>query len=217
YGMNAILTVYMVKILNMPESASFTLYGAFTALMYASVSIGGWVGDKILGTKRTITLGAIVLTIGYVLLGLSASHGNGSPSMIYIAMGFIAMGNGLFKANPSSLLSKVYGDNDPRLDGAFTMYYMAMNLGAVFSMILTPWIANKFGYGFAFSVSAIGLIITVANFIVSKKIVKNVGSPADMKPVNRFYLLSVVIGTLALSFVSSFLLQHLFYAHAILV
>ncbi|EAS65591.1 dipeptide/tripeptide permease DtpA [Photobacterium angustum] len=217
YGMNAILTVYMVKILNMPESASFTLFGAFTALIYGSVALGGWVGDKVLGTKRTITLGAIVLTIGYVLLGVSASHGNGSPSMIYIAMGFIAMGNGLFKANPSSLLAKVYGENDPRLDGAFTMYYMAVNLGSFFSMLLTPWIADKFGYDFAFSVSAIGLIITVANFIVSKKTVQDVGSPADMKPINSFYLLCVVIGTLALSFVSSFLLQHLFYAHAILV
>ena len=122
YGMQAILTVYMVKILGMSETASFTLFGAFSALVYGSVAIGGWVGDKVLGTKRTIRLGAMVLVVGYALLGLSATSGYGGSDLIYIAMGFITMGNGLFKANPSSLLAKVYGKDDPRLDGAFTMY-----------------------------------------------------------------------------------------------
>ncbi len=217
YGMQAILTVYMVKILGMSESASFTLFGAFSALVYGSVAIGGWVGDKILGTKRTITLGAIILTAGYIFLGLSASHENSSPMLIYMAMGFITMGNGLFKANPSSLLAKVYGENDPRLDGAFTLYYMAINLGSFFSMLLTPWIAEKFGYDLAFSVSAIGLVITIVNFIISHSTVKHVGSKPDMKPVNVVHYISVLVGAIVLSFVSAFLLQHLFYAHAILV
>lgn len=167
YGMQAILTVYMVKILGMSESVTFTLFGAFTALVFGSVAIGGWVGDKILGTKRTIKLGAMILTIGYALLGLSASSGYGDSKLIYIAMG-----NGLFKANPSSLLAKTYGENDPRLDGAFTMYYMAVNLGSLFSILLTPWIAEKFGYSFAFGVSAVGLVITIINFIISGQIVK---------------------------------------------
>ncbi|CEO41578.1 dipeptide/tripeptide permease DtpA [Photobacterium kishitanii] len=217
YGMQAILTVYMVKILGMSESATFTLFGAFTALVFGSVAIGGWVGDKILGTKRTIHLGAIILTVGYALLGLSASSHYGDTSLIYIAMGFIAMGNGLFKANPSSLLAKTYGENDPRLDGAFTMYYMAVNLGSFFSILLTPWIAENFGYSFAFGVSAAGLVITITNFIISGKIVKHIGSKPDMRPVNRTHYLGILIGAIILSFISSILLQHLFYAHLILI
>lgn len=131
YGMQAILTVYMVKIMGMDESASFVLFGAFSALVYGFVAIGGWIGDKVIGTKRAITLGAIVMMVGYVLLGLStADHPLVGPTLIYIAMGFITVGNGLFKANPSSLLAKIYPENDPRLDGAFTMYYMAINLGS---------------------------------------------------------------------------------------
>ncbi|OBU26355.1 dipeptide/tripeptide permease DtpA [Photobacterium aquimaris] len=217
YGMQAILTVYMVKILGMSETASFTLFGAFSALVYGSVAIGGWVGDKVLGTKRTIKLGAMVLVVGYALLGLSATSGYGGSDLIYIAMGFITMGNGLFKANPSSLLAKVYGENDPRLDGAFTMYYMAINLGSFFSMLLSPWIAEKFGYDIAFGVSAAGLVITLVNFYISGRIVKGIGSKPDMKPLNKLYFLGVLVGAILFSFVSAILLQHLFYAHAILV
>ncbi|SMY16661.1 dipeptide/tripeptide permease DtpA [Photobacterium aquimaris] len=217
YGMQAILTVYMVNILGMSESATFTLFGAFTALVFGSVAIGGWVGDKVLGTKRTIKLGAMILTIGYTLLGLSASSNYGDSNLIYIAMGFIAMGNGLFKANPSSLLAKTYGENDPRLDGAFTMYYMAVNLGSFFSILLTPWIAEKFGYSFAFGASAAGLIITIANFIISGRVVKNIGSKPDMKPLNIMYYMGILSSAIILSFVSSILLQHLFYAHLILI
>ncbi|ELV7516158.1 dipeptide/tripeptide permease DtpA [Photobacterium damselae] len=217
YGMQAILTVYLVQILGMSESKSFVLFGAFSALVYGSVAIGGWVGDKVIGTKRTITLGAVVLTVGYALLGLSAMANFGGESLIYVAMGFITMGNGLFKANPSSLLAKVYDEGDARLDGAFTMYYMAVNLGSFFSMLLTPWIAEKMGYDIAFGVSAVGLVITVINFMMCSKMVKDVGSEPDLAPVNKKHYLGVVIGAIALSFVSAILLQHLFYAHAILV
>ncbi|KPU82442.1 peptide ABC transporter permease [Psychromonas sp. PRT-SC03] len=218
YGMQAILAVYLVRILGMSESQSFILFGSFSALIFGSVAIGGFIGDKILGTKRTLILGAVILTVGYTLLGLSASAQHlGSSNLIYIAMGFITMGNGLFKANPSSLLAKLYEKGDKRLDGAFTMYYMAINLGSFFSMLLTPLIASKFGYGLAFSVSAIGLIITVINFLTCLNMVKGVGSKPDQQPLKKSYYLGVVVGTIALSFLCSLLLQHLFYAHAILL
>ncbi|WP_318436064.1 dipeptide/tripeptide permease DtpA [Photobacterium leiognathi] len=216
YGMQAILTVYLVDVLAMTEAESFTLFGAFSALVFGSIAIGGWVGDKILGTKRTIVLGAIVLMIGYALLGFSASSEFNSKELIFIAMGFITMGNGLFKANPSSLLAKVYEENDPRLDGAFTMYYMAINLGSFISTLLTPWISSKLGYGMAFGVSAIGLLITIANFVISRRLVQNIGSEPDKKPVNVGKYLLIILGTIVLSLVSAYLLQHVFYAHLIL-
>lgn len=217
YGMQAILTVYLVKILGMDESTSFVLFGAFSALIYGFVAAGGWIGDKIIGTKNAITLGALVLMVGYALLGLSTSDEHfGGNTLIYIAMGFIAVGNGLFKANPSNLLSKAYEENDPRLDGAFTMYYMAVNLGSFFSMIITPIVAEKAGYGMAFGVSAIGLAITIVNFILCKGMLKGIGSPADLAPVAKSKLLIVAIGSIIASFICSYLLQNLTLAHAIL-
>ncbi|WP_440137030.1 POT-type proton-dependent oligopeptide transporter, partial [Klebsiella pneumoniae] len=79
-------------------SSSFVLFGAFSALVYGFVAAGGWIGDKVIGTKRAITLGAIILMIGYVLLGMSTTKDHfGGETLIYIAMGFITVGNGLFK------------------------------------------------------------------------------------------------------------------------
>ncbi len=83
-------------------------------------------------TKRTLVAGAIVLAIGYFMTGMSLLN----PDLIFIALGTIAVGNGLFKANPASLLSKCYQPKDPRLDGAFTLFYMSINIGSLLSLSL---------------------------------------------------------------------------------
>ncbi len=104
YGLQGIMAVYLVKQLGMSEADSITLFSSFSALVYGLVAIGGWLGDKVLGTKRVIMLGAIVLAIGYALVAWSG-HDAG---IVYMGMAAIAVGNGLFKANPSSLLSTCY-------------------------------------------------------------------------------------------------------------
>lgn len=91
---------------------------------------------------------------------------------VYLGMATIAVGNGLFKANPSSLLSTCYSKDDPRLDGAFTMYYMSINIGSFFSMLATPWLAAKYGWSVAFSLSVVGMLITLVNFWFCRKWVK---------------------------------------------
>ncbi len=164
YGLQGIMAVYLVKQLGMSEADSITLFSSFSALVYGLVAIGGWLGDKVLGTKRVIMLGTIVLAIGYALVAWSG-HDAG---IVYFGMATIAVGNGLFKANPSSLLSTCYEKDDPRLDGAFTMYYMAINIGSFFSMLATPWLADKFGWSVAFSLSFVGMLITLVNFIFCK-------------------------------------------------
>ena len=114
YGVQGVLAVFFVKQLGFSQEQAFVTFGAFAALVYGLISIGGYVGDHLLGTKRTIVLGALVLAIGYFMTGMSLLK----PDLIFIALGTIAVGNGLFKANPSSLLSTCYEKNDPRLDGA---------------------------------------------------------------------------------------------------
>ncbi|STE96931.1 tripeptide transporter permease [Escherichia coli] len=95
YGLQGIMAVYLVKQLGMSEADSITLFSSFSALVYGLVAIGGWLGDKVLGTKRVIMLGAIVLAIGYALVAWSG-HDAG---IVYMGMAAIAVGNGLFKAN----------------------------------------------------------------------------------------------------------------------
>lgn len=204
YGLQGIMAVYLVKQLGMSEADSITLFSSFSALVYGLVAIGGWLGDKVLGTKRVIMLGAIVLAIGYALVAWSG-HDAG---IVYMGMAAIAVGNGLFKANPSSLLSKCYDHDDPRLDGAFTMYYMSVNVGSFFSMLATPWLAARFGWSTAFALSVVGLLITIVNFAFCKRWVKNYGSKPDFEPVRMGYLLATIVGVAVLIAVATWLLHN---------
>jgi len=204
YGLQGIMAVYLVKQLGMSESDSITLFSSFSALVYGLVAIGGWLGDKILGTKRVIMLGAIVLAIGYALVAWSGHD----AAIVYMGMATIAVGNGLFKANPSSLLSTCYAKDDPRLDGAFTMYYMSINIGSFFSMLATPWLAAKFGWSVAFSLSVVGMLITVVNFLFCKRWVKQYGSKPDFEPLRVGSLLATIAGVVVLIAAATWLLHN---------
>ncbi|MBW7984381.1 dipeptide/tripeptide permease DtpA [Enterobacillus tribolii] len=204
YGLQGIMAVYLVKMLGLSEAESITLFSSFSALVYGFVAIGGWLGDKVLGTKRVIVLGAIVLAIGYAMVAYSGH----SVSLVYMGMATIAVGNGLFKANPSSLLSTCYDKNDPRLDGAFTMYYMSINIGSFFSMLATPWLAAKYGWSVAFSLSVVGMLITIVNFMFCRRWVKNQGSKPDFEPLNIGKLLATLVAVVILIAISSWLLHN---------
>ncbi len=103
YGVQGVLAVSSLNSLPISQEQAFVTFGAFAALVYGLISIGGYVGDHLLGTKRTIVLGALVLAIGYFMTGMSLLK----PDLIFIALGTIAVGNGLFKANPASLAFEV--------------------------------------------------------------------------------------------------------------
>ncbi|OAJ33576.1 oligopeptide:H+ symporter [Piscirickettsia salmonis] len=212
YGMQALLAVYFVKSLGMSDAESFSVMGAFMALVYGFVSIGGYIGDRVLGTKRTMVFGAIVLAIGYFLLAASVDL----PQIIFIALGTICIGNGLFKANPSSLLSKCYKEGDPKLDGAFTLYYMSINLGSFISMSLTPTISEHFGWSMAYVVCGVGLVIALLNYMVCRHWVDHVGSEAGMKQLSMNKLITVIVGSIIFIFISAYLLEHLKVAHWVL-
>ncbi len=137
YGLQGIMAVYLVKMLGLSEADSIILFSSFSALVFSFIAIGGWLGDKVLGSKRVIILGILVLALGYAMVAYSEHN----VFWVYLGMATIAVGNGLFKANPSSLLATCYKKDDPRLDGAFTMYYMSVNIGSFMSMLATPWLA----------------------------------------------------------------------------
>ena len=204
YGVQGVLAVFFVKQLGFSQEQAFVTFGAFAALVYGLISIGGYVGDHLLGTKRTIVLGALVLAIGYFMTGMSLLK----PDLIFIALGTIAVGNGLFKANPSSLLSTCYEKNDPRLDGAFTMYYMSINIGSFFSMLATPWLAARFGWSVAFALSVVGMVITIINFAFCQKWVKQYGSKPDFAPVHMGKLLATIAGVVVLVAIATWLLHN---------
>jgi proton-dependent oligopeptide transporter, POT family len=190
YGMTAVVLLYMVQRLGYTDERANLTFGAFTALVYATPSVGGWLGDRVLGTRRMTVLGALVLAAGYLLLALPQAP-------LFAALGVVAVGNGLFKANPANLVSKVYEGEPARIDSAFTLYYMSVNVGATFSQVLTPLIALWVGWHAAFAVCAVGLLLGLVNYRVMGRHLAHVGSPPDFAPLDRRKLALVLAGCAA--------------------
>jgi POT family proton-dependent oligopeptide transporter len=197
YGMQALLVTYMMKRLGFVDIHANLVFGAASALIYATPMIGGWIGDKLIGTRRTMRIGAVVLAMGYALLWLPIN----SEYFLYFALGVIIVGNGLFKANAGNLVRKIYEGDDTRIDSAFTMYYMAVNIGSMISMTLTPWIrdyvgahySDSAGWHTAFGVCAIGLVIGLTNYAHRRRTLAHIGSPPDEAPVNPKHALAVIL------------------------
>jgi proton-dependent oligopeptide transporter, POT family len=211
YGMQVLMVTYMMKKLGFVDTRANLVWGAAAALIYATPAIGGWVGDKLLGTRRTMTIGAAVLAVGYALLWLPTNN----AFFLYGALGVIIVGNGFFKPNAGNLVRKIYEGDETKIDSAFTMYYMAVNIGSMISMTLTPWIRDYVGakYGdsagwhTAFGVCSIGLLIGMTNYFLMRRALAHVGSPADDAPVNFKRLAGAVAGSLAMVVISVLILQ----------
>ena len=204
YGMAALLVLFMVQKLGYTDERANLTWGALTALVYAAPAIGGWIGDKVLGARRSMTIGATILALGYLLLSVPSDN----VTLLYGALGVIVVGNGLFKSNAANLVRRIYEGDDAKIDSAFTLYYMAVNIGSTFSMIATPIVAAKWGWHTAFALCCAGMVAGLLNYLLMRRTLDHVGSVPDDAPVNWGKLAMVLgIGVL-LVFAVSFVLQH---------
>ncbi|WP_153447469.1 peptide MFS transporter [Vibrio algicola] len=212
YGMQALIVYFMIQRLGFDDSRANLVWGACAALIYVSPAIGGWIGDKILGTKRTMLIGSAILALGYALMTIPSEN----TWVLFLALGVIVVGNGMFKPNAGNLVRKIYEGDDSKIDSAFTIYYMAVNVGSTISMLLTPWIkdyvnehyGNNFGWHAAFAVCCVGLLVGMANYFVMRKALANYGSEPDTKPVNKNKLVLVLLGSLVAVGVSALILEY---------
>ena len=189
YGMAAIFILFMVEKIGFGDTQANLIWGAFTGLVYAAPAIGGWIGDNVLGTRRTLPIGATILAIGYLMLGIPSDNLN----LFYASMGVIVVGNGLFKANAANMVRRIYEGDDAKIDSAFTLYYMAVNIGSTVSMLLTPWIKDNWGWHAGFMVCCAGLVLGLVNYAMMIRTLRGVGSPPDEMPV-RWDRLAMVLG-----------------------
>lgn len=164
YGLQSVAVLFFIKKIHLSDSNASTLFASFSAILYGLLVIGGYLGDKILGLRRTYLLGIIFLIIGYGMFGFI----NSIP-MVYWAMGVILVGNIFFKTNAGNYVSRCFKINDPRLDSAFTYFYMSINLGSFCSTILIPFIAEKFSDSLGISTCGVGMFIALCIFIIFKK------------------------------------------------
>lgn len=213
YGLMAVLVLFMMKELKIPESEAMATFGAFSALTYAFVWMGGWLGDKVLGVKRTIILGMLVLFVGYALLVIYP----GSKNSVLFSLTFVSVGSAIFKANPSSLIAKMFADTPEKIDSAFTMFYMSINVGSMLSMILIPIVSAKYSATAGFAICAFGMLLAILNFVFFQTMFKGVDSEIGLQPLRKDWLGYVVIGLAAMVGVIYWLLQNLIIAKTLMI
>jgi len=202
YGMQALLVLYMSKVYHFSDDMAYGTFAVFSALAYLTPMLGGYVGDQLLGYRRSLLLGGVLLTLGYILLAIP-----NDKSFFYLGLCMICVGNGLFKPNTNSLLGKVYGHNDPRLESGFTLFYMGINIGSLLAMSIVGYVQEAFGWPIAFSLSAIGLTLGLTIFLMFMGIIKNVGSKPDLHKLDKSILPKFILG-LGLTIGLVYLLLH---------
>ncbi len=163
YGMRALLMTYMLNyLLWQPERAS-GVYKWYTSLVYLTPLLGGLIADRLLGLRNSIVIGGILMAIGHFLMAFEALP------FFYAALGFLIAGNGFFKPNISTMVGKMYPKGDNRRDGAFTIFYMGINLGAFLSPLVCAWLKQHYSFHYGFAAAGVGMCIGLTVFLVGQK------------------------------------------------
>jgi proton-dependent oligopeptide transporter, POT family len=196
YGMRALLTLFLVNALAFSEADSSIIYGGFLGLCYLTPMLGGYISDRYLGNRNCIILGGFVMGIGQLLMVLSAvlyaSNVETAKMIVWLALFVIIIGNGFFKPNISSMVGQLYPKGDGRLDSAFTIFYMGINMGAFLGMLICPILGDvkvdgvrmvsAFKWGFLAASIAMFLGTILFFFLKDKYVVKPDGEAIGAKP-----------------------------------
>ncbi len=161
YGMRALLVLYMIKgFLHYQDPDAYKIYGAYCALVYMTPFFGGMLADKLLGARRCVIIGGLLMAAGHLTMTIE------SKWVFYLALALLVVGNGFFKPNISTIVGSLYGQNDDRRDGGFTIFYMGINLGAAMAPLLCGYVGEKIGWHYGFGLATVGMLIGLAVFIV---------------------------------------------------
>jgi POT family proton-dependent oligopeptide transporter len=162
YGMRALLIFYMTETFVFGDDKAYGVYGAYTALVYLTPVFGGIVGDRILGYRKSVIIGAGLMALGHFCMAIQAT------SVFYLALALLIIGNGFFKANMSTIVGRLYDEGDPRRDAGYTIFYMAVNVGAAAAPILCGWVGGSLGWHWGFTLAGIGMVAGLINFLVGQ-------------------------------------------------
>lgn len=163
YGMRALLIFYMTKgFLHLDDKSAYAIYGAYTALVYATPFIGGMLADKLLGHRRAVVFGGLLMAAGHLLMTIEGK------TAFYVALALLICGNGFFKPNISTMIGALYPQGDPRRDGGFTIFYMGINLGAAMSPLICGYVGETFGWHYGFGLATIGMLSGLMTFVAKR-------------------------------------------------
>ena len=197
YGMRAILVLYLTAATIDPAGLGFTtditnpffsgpaglglarehalsIYAIYTSLVYLTPLVGGMLADRFLGARKSIFIGGLVMMLGECALMLSSAA---NMNFLYLGLALLILGNGFFKPNASTIVGELYEADNPLRDGAFTIFYMGINVGAFFSPLICGTLGAHFGYNVGFAAAAIGMLLGIVIFLVGQKKFGKAGFP----------------------------------------
>lgn len=189
YGMKALLLLYFLKYHRYADEFGYNLIGAYGGLVYAAPVIGGIVADRWLGMRKSILLGGVLLCLGHLAMAYE-----GQPAQIvdgrvvrdelalqvfYFALALIIVGVGFLKANVSTLVGRLYDEQDPRRESGFSIYYAGINIGSLFSGLLCGWLAVTYGWSYGFAAAGVGMLFGLMTFVLGQRYLLGRGEPPD--------------------------------------
>ena len=174
YGMRAIFVLYLIKALLMDKEFASAIYGNYTGLVYLTPLIGGYVADRYLGMRRSIFWGAVLMVAGQLFMFASALNYQSTELarwLMYCGLAGLIFGNGFFKPNISTIVGQLYERGDKRLDSAYTIFYMGVNVGAFLSPLLCGFLGdtgNPADFKWGFLVAAVMMGLSLILYITQK-------------------------------------------------
>ena len=163
YGMRALLVLYMIKALDFSTEKAGQVYGWYTGLVYLTPLLGGYIADRYMGQRKAIVVGGTLMALGHFAMAFPPIP------FFFGAMILLILGNGFFKPNISTVVGALYEQNDPRRDAGFTIFYMGINLGAMFSPLVCSTLGEKVGWHWGFGAAGVGMVIGLAMYIWGNK------------------------------------------------
>ncbi|GGD60937.1 MFS transporter [Erythrobacter arachoides] len=207
YGMRALLIFYLTKHWLYSDAEAGVIYGAYTALVYITPVVGGYLADRYLGQRKAVQFGAVLLTLGHFFMAFEGSPAAGHTdnpviNVFWLALALIIVGSGFLKANISVIVGQLYPRTDVRRDGAYTIFYMGINLGAALGSLLCGYIGETYGWAYGFGLAGIGMLLGLVVFVLGRGLLLGRGEPpTGLTKGREWSMYAVGVGLVALCWV----------------
>ncbi|WP_440882075.1 peptide MFS transporter [Tenacibaculum sp. C7A-26P2] len=176
YGMRAILVIFLTGAVlgdnpgwGWSTSAALSLLGTYALFVYLTPLLGGWLADNKIGYRMAVVIGALLMTLGHASMAFE------TPTSLYIGIALLIIGNGFFKPNMTSIISKMYAGKDDKKDGAYNIFYMGVNAGAFIGIMLCGWVGEKIGWSYGFGLAGVFMLLGMLQFYYAQPIFGTLG------------------------------------------
>ena len=189
YGMKALLFLYLTQHHKFDDASGYLLLGTYAGLAYALPLLGGLLADRYLGMRKAVLFGGLLLVLGQLGMAYTGDvaqglQGQATPDafalqVMYFSLAMIGVGVGFLKPNISTIVGRLYPDDDPRRDSGFTIFYMGINVGAALSSIVVGYVGVNYGWGYGFGLSGVMMALGLVQFVFGQKHLLGLAEPAD--------------------------------------